>query len=542
MRRFVFAVSVLLGLSLGPLAGAALALPGSLDPSFGAGGYAVVDLGEGSDRLAQTAVQPDGSVLAVCVHTVGTTLTGETRTYYLLRYSASGVLDPGFGVGGRAPISWTEVPWSTSLDDQSNWSQGRVIFTQPSTGRILLAAGQQVRAFTADGQPDVSFAAGGVLTAPTPPPGVGWYISRFEMVSDGRLVAIGQTWGTPSVDVAVLRFMPDGQLDTSFASGGVLIKDLVGHSQDYAMSVVVDHLGRILVAGTLQSDGFLLRLLADGSPDTGFGVNGLLVPGVPSSICVMVEMADGGFMCHQGGGGVIRLSPDGAVDPTYAGASAGRQSIYSIQADGTVVAAGTVDSGYPAYRDFALWRFTPLGLPDEAFANGGKAILDFGASDDTGTAIFRPDGRIVVVGSAYVDAPAGQSLLAAPLAARAAADQRGIIFQVLGGSRAGLAAKLTRSPTSSLVTLRLKRGRVSWKTLATLKCNGTPVGAVKLSLLKSVDGRKWTTVFSNVTDKTGACPTTVKFTRRGTCYFRWSFKGTSAYRSATTMRTKVVVK
>ena len=80
--------------------------------------------------------------------------------------------------------------------------------------------------------------------------------------------------------VQVLRFMPDGVLDASFGSGGV-VRD-IGMSGIGEVALQPD--GRIVVGGTqctptddawCRQDFALARLLADVSPDWSFGNGGL---------------------------------------------------------------------------------------------------------------------------------------------------------------------------------------------------------------------------------------------------------------------------
>ena len=446
----------------------------------------MVDLGEGSDQVAQSSVQPDGSVLAISQH-----FDGANYTFYLVRYSASGELDTSFGVGGRVAIPWTLAPFMYRGD---NWAQHRVLFTQPGTGTILVAALGAAFACTPKGQPAVGFGAAGVLTPPAQVEGRLCRITRIEMAPDGSLVATGSTDEAGSNwDVVVLRYGADGILDPAFAGDGILVRDLINRSHDVAMAVMVDHAGRTLIGGNVETDGFLLRLLPDGAPDADFGTNGLLVPGTPSDLGTMIEMADGRVMCGRSCRAdlinILRLNADGSIDSNYSNVGFMSPSgSYAILADGTVVAASTVNDGYPTYSDFVLRRFTPLGLPDEAFAAGGNVTIDFGASDDAGTAIFRPDGRIIVGGSAYVAGTAANPVLPRrapwsglrpqghplPVARRSS-------YWSCGGAQVPLVRARQAAPGT---------GRASWKTSAALKCNGTPVGAAELELAQEREREK----------------------------------------------------
>lgn len=73
---------------------------GSLDPSFGAGGRLLLDLG-GDPSLSTLALQPDGKLVALMF---GSGLLSPF-VHFLVRFSADGSLDATFGSGGLAQIT-----------------------------------------------------------------------------------------------------------------------------------------------------------------------------------------------------------------------------------------------------------------------------------------------------------------------------------------------------------------------------------------------------------------------------------------------------
>ena len=512
-----------------------LAAPSSLDPGFGIDGVVTIDLGLGPDldgvNCGQATVLPDGKILAVVQHVV---LAPLTLVNYLVRFNADGSLDTTFGSNGHVRIA----------DPYGNDGIPVVwIGIQPGSDRFLARLGGlygSYVAFTSDGVLDTAFGSAGYLLAESV-----WCLSP-----DGTFVAaspgVGTTVGT--TDLYVRRFTPNGQLDGTFGTSGLVRMDLAHGSNESPTAALVDSEGSIYVAGTLESTTFLLRLRTDGALDASFGTDGVRVPssGLPYPT---FTGPDGNLYAYSTGlsaggparlfqvptsGSIGRLTPDFKPDPGYQPVIT--LGSWAMMPDGSIVTSGSVDSGYPTFRDFRVQRFTPLGLPDPTFADGGSATIDFGSADDAAAAAVRPDGRILIFG--YAAATQTSSVRAG----RTASSTTAIMAQLLGGSRTGLVAKLVKSPSTSLVNLRLRSGRASWKTSASLKCSGTPVGAAKLVLMRSRDGRKWTSIFSKATGKTGSSAATIKFTRRGTYYFRWSFAGTTSYRKATAAVTKVYVK
>ena len=94
-------------------------------------------------------------------------------------------------------------------------------------------------------------------------------------VQGGRIV-LG---GVSSTDVAVVRYLADGTLDTSFSGDGKQIVDISG-SSDEAFGLALQADGKIVQVGSANIAGTLdfavLRYNTDGSLDTGFG--GTLFP------------------------------------------------------------------------------------------------------------------------------------------------------------------------------------------------------------------------------------------------------------------------
>jgi uncharacterized delta-60 repeat protein len=102
------------------------------------------------------------------------------------------------------------------------------------------------------------------------------YVYTFQ--DDGKILAVGRTllWTPPyKGSLALVRFNPDGSPDTSFDADGVVVvnpgSDAVG------TSAVVDASGRVTVAGRVDNQLAVFRYLPDGRPDTDFGQGGVVI-------------------------------------------------------------------------------------------------------------------------------------------------------------------------------------------------------------------------------------------------------------------------
>ena len=194
--------------------------------------------------------------------------------------------------------------------------------------------------YTPAGKLDTSFGQGGtVLTAIGP-----GSLSRANAIAiqpDGKLVAAGDDDGFG--DFVVVRYTPDGSLDPSFGSGGVVVTDFgeragcsCGSSDESASAVVVQPDGKIVVAGGSDKGGkgavrsgnplndfALVRYEPNGRLDRSFGNGGIVVSYLADGWLDAQAVAlqpNGAIVAAGGGAGsfvVARYRPDGRLDATF---------------------------------------------------------------------------------------------------------------------------------------------------------------------------------------------------------------------------------
>ncbi|MFN9753578.1 MAG: Ig-like domain-containing protein, partial [Planctomycetota bacterium] len=179
---------------------------------------------------------------------------------------------------------------------------------------------------------------------------------------DGKILVGGYATIGTNIDFAVARYNPDGSLDTSFGSGGVVTTP-IGTGTDSGRSITLQADGKILVGGLSNNgsndDFALIRYNVDGSLDTSFGTGGKVTTAVGTST-------------DQGRS--VTVQPDGKI---LVGG-------YSL--------VGGVD-------DFALVRYNANGSLDTSFGTGGKLTTAIGSGLDFGTSVIvQPDGKIVIGG------------------------------------------------------------------------------------------------------------------------------------------------
>ena len=96
----------------------------------------------------------------------------------------------------------------------------------------------------------------------------------------GRVLVAGHVGGNFTYDLLVARFLPDGTLDSTFGTNGIIREDL-GQAFFLGKDLQVLDDGRILVLVNTATAGptpiYLRAFMPDGTPDAGFGTNGTTI-------------------------------------------------------------------------------------------------------------------------------------------------------------------------------------------------------------------------------------------------------------------------
>jgi uncharacterized delta-60 repeat protein len=404
---------------------AAIAAPGDLDGSFGSNGKATINLGA-NEVASDVLPAPGGGLL------IGGAQNGASTGFVVARLTNSGNLDPAFGSGaGFASDAVGGGIFSNSLALQPD---GRIVMAGGvAPGGIGLHA-TVARALSPEGTLDTSFH-----------PAQGYFDAHFgtsttealgvDLQSSGKIVYAGRYGsGTDPMDMIVGRLLnPQGTYDTSFGGGGTGHRqiDLGGDESATDIDVLPDD--RIVLTGykiTTTADFAVLRLNADGTPDSGFGSSGTeLVDfnGADDTANASAIQPDGKIVAAGTTSpsaavynvGVTRLLTNGNPDPSFgsngrATVDFGKQIIpvaVALQPNGKIVVAGTTDPF--GTGDFGIVRLQPNGTLDTTFGDGGKKVIDFGSDDHVLAMTVQPDGSIVAVG--YTGASGALDLAAARL-------------------------------------------------------------------------------------------------------------------------------
>jgi uncharacterized delta-60 repeat protein len=342
--------------------GAVRYLPdGGLDPSFGAGGLAAVDLGSFETPRA-VAIQADGKIVVA-----GETACSTALCFAAMRLNPDGTLDAGFGAGGVMRKGfYLQASWA---DDVAIQRDGRIVLA----GSRLRGGDAQDNELTCvvrllpDGRLDPSFDGDGAARLDM---GYGNDGARAVAIQRGRIVVAGRGRDhAAGARFGVARFLANGRLDRSFARRGYRTVSFGRRRLAAADALAAMPDGRLLLGGSATVEGrapemAVVRLTANGALDRTFG-----------------------------DGGRLRTTP---------GPFGGTARAIAALADGRVLVAGRAFTD--ATRDpsdWALVRYTSGGLPDRSFGAAGIVRTDFGTGSDEATALATVPGRIVVAGSIY---------------------------------------------------------------------------------------------------------------------------------------------
>jgi len=385
--------------------------PGSLDTGFGSGGKVTTAVGFDHEGAYAVALQSDGKIVAA-----GDSNSGPDYDFAVIRYNADGSLDASFGNNGKVTTDF-------GMGDDS----GSAVAIQ-SDGKIVVAGYASngtdddfaVVRYNPDGSLDTTFGTGGIVTT-----GIGTGDDEAFAVaiqSDGMIVAAGDSNNGSNLDVALVRYDTDGNLDATFNGTGKVTTP-IGSSNDSAFAVAIQSDEKIVIAGDSNNgadiDFAVVRYDTDGSLDTTFNGTGVVTTGIGSSddeAFAMALQSDGKIVAAGDSSSganidfaVVRYNTNGSLDTTFngtgkvttpIGSSEDEAFAVAIQSDEKIVAAGESNNGTDV--DFAVVRYNTNGSLDTGFGTGGKVTTAIGPSHDEAFAVaLQSDGKIVAAGDSY---------------------------------------------------------------------------------------------------------------------------------------------
>lgn len=328
------------------------------DPTFGTGGTTRVAV-SGSGRYEAVASTSDGGAVAA-----GRRDSGGTTDSIVVKLKSNGRLDTSFGGNGKLVVD-------------AGGNDGAVAVLVSSADGVIVGgnagSGGYVARYTAAGAPDVAWDGDGRRS------GLNFEVRAIATRADGSVWVAGATASTPA-NWRIVRLTGTGSTDASFGGSNGVTVDAGGH--DVATAIVGGPNGSVVVAGfgaaaTGHGKTLVRRFLDDGTEDPAFtrfreafGVDDAPVGVVRTSggkLVIAANSAVGGDNDLV----ALRLDADGTPDTTFGidGASvvdAGRRSTVrgiDVASDGRPIAVGSV-------RRSGRDRIALFGFQADESANG----------------------------------------------------------------------------------------------------------------------------------------------------------------------------
>lgn len=291
-------------------------------------------------------------------------------------------------------------------------------YTKIFAGLVCLLLATSCPVFAA-GAADLDTAFGGdglIATA------VGDYEDNAYAVAvqdDGKILVGGSSLNGADYDFALVRYNPDGTLDSTFNYNGIVTTQ-VGRSDDEIAALAVQEDGYIIAAGYSKQDGnrdfAIVRYTPDGQRDSSFGQDGIVTTayGSLNDEITAVTLDDAGRILIAGysagtsGRAVIvgRYLADGYPDPSFGyeginltgiGDDALARSI-AVDEKGKIVVAGSFS--LDGQTEVMVLRFSDTGELDSTFGVDGLALTGYTRDTTEGYGIrIHENGAILVAGS-----------------------------------------------------------------------------------------------------------------------------------------------
>ena len=343
---------------------------GIIDSSFGINGSITTSINNADDFANSVAVQDDGKIIAT-----GSSFNGNNKVFATVRYNTDGSLDNSFGSGGKVIAEFgTEDAYANSVAVQKD---GKIITVGISPSTFGINVTNHVFTFiryNPDGTLDSDFGINGKVTKR-----INTLYSEatsVEIEEDGKILAGGLS-GLGGHVFALVRLNLDGKLDTTFSNDGVVTTS-VGKIEGQTINSSISAVNSIAV----QDDGKIIAC--------GYCTNGVNGGDISKDFALVRYNSDGSVDSTFGNDGIVMTSISTLDDIAYS---------VKVQDNGKIIAGGYTDSENDV--DFAIVRYNNDGSLDSTFGQDGIEIYKFGSSNNfIKSMILQDDGNIIAAGYA----------------------------------------------------------------------------------------------------------------------------------------------
>lgn len=384
---------------------------GTLDDTFSSDGKALFDVGNSHDVANALVVLPDSSTILG-----GAAILTSSFDGFLMKISEAGEQDMSFGTNGYIAIDYGI---ETYVKAMALTSDGKVL-----VAGLTYITGENSNIFVAkfdqDGILDATFGTNGY--------DIYEYSTSEEICEtmaiqpDGKIVVAGRTSLGDFSQLLFMRLNANGTLDTGFGTNG--FTEIDASIQDESIRGI-DFMSNGDIVGTgygYQGNplwgelAIVAKIDSNGSPVSGFGTNGVLIPAVFTTYSIgwgikviNDEMLVTGYQDGNGGRDLFltKLNSSGVAVPAFAtnGISLFNLNVWDIgidlilQGDGKILVSGTSGSGASGDSEFLIMRYLATGTLDLSFNTVGYNTTNFRSDWDEPYGFgMQPDGKLVLAG------------------------------------------------------------------------------------------------------------------------------------------------
>jgi uncharacterized delta-60 repeat protein len=356
---------------------------GTIDTTFGVNGFVnftqTVPFINGGHFPYRMTVQPDDKIIIMGLQQNNT----YPNAYWIARLLPNGALDTSFNGTGYRDLSFGTIQdRGTCISLQAD---GKILLggTSGDTGEFFTLA-----RLNSNGTLDISFGNNG--KAQISFSGNESFVQSMEVQNDGKIILGGYTVSTTK-DFALARLNNNGTLDTSFGTNGKVITTLNSSYSDLITDLIIEPDGKIIAGGFTSSENnplmCMVRYLSNGTIDTSFGTNGIVINNDDNSrSCTLVRQIDGKIImggCYDGLFFLtIRYNNDGTKDSSFGTNGVvnlfpdtyGYATKALIQSDNKIVVCGSTNSPDFSQVCFTIIRLNPGTLEVNDFDRANMQV------------------------------------------------------------------------------------------------------------------------------------------------------------------------
>ncbi len=237
---------------------------GILDTSFGTNGKVRHKFNQRNIGKA-FALQADGKIVVAGVEAPSN--AGSQQRANVSRFNSDGTVDTTFNVTGSHSV----FNASGSFESVHIMEDGRIV----CFGRFGSGLGSAIARFMPDGSLDTSFNIDGLAFFNAP---FGYFSDvKGHVLADGKMIVTSYTTdATSNWRYLAVRFLVSGELDTTYGNNGYYYDAALPISgYFYPLTSVIDSNGNLLISKSADNTSFdILRLTPEGILDNTFGTGG----------------------------------------------------------------------------------------------------------------------------------------------------------------------------------------------------------------------------------------------------------------------------